>query len=133
NTLKLSLRNTFRRRGRLILTLSLLAAAGAMFMTGINVKAGWQAYLDQSSADRHYDLEIRFNSLQSEEKVLSTLANVPGVEKVESWNFTPAALDRPDGLDIVRTYPDGGHGSFTLRSVKPDTSLIEKPLLSGRW
>src|SRR6185369_1867870 len=86
NTLKLSLRNTFRRRGRLILTLSLLAAAGAMFMTGINVKAGWQAYLDQSSADRHYDLEIRFNSLQSEEKILSTLASIPGVQKVESWN-----------------------------------------------
>jgi putative ABC transport system permease protein len=133
NTLKLSLRNTFRRRGRLVLTLSLLAAAGAMFMTGINVKAGWQAYLDQSSADRHYDLEIRFNSLQSEEQVIFAIANVPGVQKVESWNFMPAALDRPDGLDIVRTYPDGGHGSFTLRSVLPETDLIEKPLLSGRW
>ncbi len=133
NTLKLSLRNTFRRRGRLVLTLSLLAAAGAMFMTGINVKAGWQAYLDQSSADRHYDLEIRFNSLESEEQVISAIANVPGVQKVESWNFMPAALDRPDGLDIVRTYPDGGHGSFTLRSVLTETDLIEKPLLSGRW
>jgi len=62
NTLILALRNTFRRRGRLILTLSLLSAAGAMFMTGINVKSGWQAYLDQAAANRHYDLEIRFNS-----------------------------------------------------------------------
>jgi putative ABC transport system permease protein len=133
NTLKLSLRNTFRRRGRLILTLSLLASAGAMFMTGINVKSGWQAYLDQSSADRHYDLEIRFNSLQSEEQMISVIAKVPGVQKVESWSSVPAALDRSDGLDIVRTYPDGGHGSFTLRSVLPETDLIEKPLLSGRW
>src|SRR6266508_458655 len=41
NTLLLALRNTFRRRGRLILTLSLLAAAGGMFMTGINVKTAW--------------------------------------------------------------------------------------------
>jgi len=133
NTLKLSLRNTFRRRGRLILTLSLLAAAGAMFMTGINVKTGWQAYLDQAAADRHYDLEIRLNTPQSEEKVLATLSNVPGVQKVETWNLTPAALYRPDNLDIVRTYPDGGHGSFTLRSVSPESKLIEKPLLSGRW
>ncbi|MBK7317957.1 hypothetical protein [Candidatus Villigracilis affinis] len=62
NTLILALRNTFRRRGRLMPTLGLLSAAGAMFMTGINVRSGWQAALDQSAADRHYDLEIRFNA-----------------------------------------------------------------------
>jgi putative ABC transport system permease protein len=133
NTFKLSLRNTFRRRGRLILTLSLLAAAGAMFMTGINVKDGWQAYLDQATADRHYDLEIRFNNPQEEEQVLSIVSTIPGVQKVESWNLIPAALYRSDALDIVRTYPDGGHGSFSLRSIPPESNLIETPLLSGRW
>jgi putative ABC transport system permease protein len=133
NTLILSLRNTFRRRGRLILTLSLLAAAGGMFMTGINVKTGWETYLANAAADRHYDLEIRLNGSQSEEKILSMVSSVPGVQKVESWNLVPAALVRPDGLDIVRTYPDGGHGSFTLRSVPPESQLIETPLLSGRW
>jgi putative ABC transport system permease protein len=133
STLILSLRNTFRRRGRLILTLTLLSAAGAMFMTGINVQAGWSAYIDQSAADRHYDLEIRFNSPVSDERVGSILADVPGVEKSESWSLAPAALTRPSGLDIVRTYPDGGHGSFTLRSIPFDTDLIEKPLLDGRW
>ena len=133
NTLILSLRNTFRRKDRLLLTLVLLASAGGMFMTGINVKSGWEAYLDQAAAARNYDLEIRLNSPQSEEKVLSTLSNIPGVQKVESWNLTPAALYRADELDIVRTYPDGGHGSFTLRSVSPETNFIETPLLSGRW
>ncbi len=133
NTLILALRNTFRRRGRLILTLSLLSAAGAMFMTGINVRAGWLAYLDQAAADRHYDLEVRFNSAVPVEEVLSILSNVPGVKKSESWSWTPAALDRPDGLDVVRTYPDGGHGSFTFRAVPLDTDLIETPLLNGRW
>ena len=133
NTLILALRNTFRRRGRLILTLSLLSAAGAMFMTGINVRSGWGAYLDQAAADRHYDLEIRFNSPVSNERVNSILANVPGVEKSESWSLTPAALNRPDALEIVRTYPDGGHGSFTLRSIPLGRSLIETPLLDGQW
>ena len=133
NTLILSLRNTFRRRGRLLLTLSLLASAGAMFMTGINVKTGWETYLDDAAADRHYDLEIRLNSPQSEGKILSVISSVPGVQQVESWNLTPSALVRPDGLDIVRTYPDGGHGSFTLRSVSPESNLIATPLLGGRW
>ena len=133
NTLILALRNTFRRRERLLLTLSLLSAAGAMFMTGINVKAGWQAYLDQAAADRHYDLEIRLNQPVSEEKISSVVAAIPGIEKIEPWNVSPAALVRTDSLDIVRTYPDGGHGSFTLRSVQPETQLIATPLLDGRW
>jgi putative ABC transport system permease protein len=133
NTLILALRNTFRRRGRLILTLSLLSAAGAMFMTGINVKEAWSAYLDQSAADRHYDLEIRFNSPVSDEQVNAILADVPGVERSESWNMMPIALNRPDGLDIVRTYPDGGHGSFSLRSIPLDSDLIATPLLEGRF
>ncbi len=133
NTLILALRNTFRRRGRLLLTLSLLAAAGAMFMTGINVNAGWQAYLEDAAAGRHYDLEIHLNSPQSEDEIFSMISRVPGVKQVESWKFIPAALYRPDGLEIVRTYPDGGHGSFTLRSVPSGSNLIETPLLSGRW
>ena len=133
NTLILALRNTFRRRGRLILTLSLLSAAGAMFMTSINVSAGWQAYMDHAAADRHYDLEVQFNSPIAEEQVDSILANVAGVEKNKSWSLAPAALNRSDGLDIVRTYPDGGHGSFSLRSVPLGSQLIETPLLKGRW
>jgi putative ABC transport system permease protein len=40
---------------------------------------------------------------------------------------------RPDGLDIVRTYPDGGHGSFMLRSAPPESTILESPILSGRW
>ncbi|MBK9926738.1 MAG: FtsX-like permease family protein [Anaerolineales bacterium] len=133
NTLILALRNTFRRRGRLILTLSLLSAAGAMFMTAINVRSGWQAYIDQSTEDRHYDLEIRFNAPVPTEQVQSLLAEVPGVEKSESWNLTPAALIRPDELEIVRTYPDGGHGSFSLRSMPLGSDLIATPLLEGRF
>lgn len=133
NTLILALRNTFRRPGRLILTLSLLSASGAMFMTGINVLTGWNVALDQSAADRRYDLEIRFNTAMPAEQMASLLAKVPGVEKSESWSLMPVALNRPDGLDIVRTYPDGGHGSFTLRSFPPDSDLIATPLLEGRF
>lgn len=133
NTLILALRNTFRRRGRLILTLSLLAAAGAMFMTSINVRSGWQAYINQAATDRHYDLEIRFNQPIPAEQINSLLANVPGVEKSESWSLVPAALKRPDTLEIVRTYPDGGHGSFSLRSIPLGSDLISTPLLDGRF
>lgn len=133
NTLLLALRNTFRRRGRLILTLGLLAAGGGMFMTGINVKAAWDDFLVEASTTRHYDIEIRLNRPQPKEKALPVIENIPGVQKVEVWNLMPVAISRPDGLDVVRTYPDGGHGSLSLRSAPPDSDFIESIVKSGRW
>lgn len=133
NTLLLALRNTFRRRGRLLLTLGLLAAAGGMFMTGINVKTAWDSFPTEATAMRHYDLELRFNAPQSEQKVFAEIARITGVQKSETWNLTSAAVSRADGLDIVRTYPDGGHGSLMLRSAPPESKFMESAILSGRW
>ena len=133
STLTMSLRNTFRRRGRLLLTLSLLAVAGGVFLSALNVKTAWEKNLTNAASDRRYDLEIKLNTPQSEQKILSAVNSLPGVQQVEFWNFAPAAAYRPDGLDIVRTYPDGGHGSFTLRSVPPETEMVKLTLLEGRW
>ena len=132
-TLMLALRNTFRRQGRLWLTLGLLAAGGAMFMTGINLKTSWDSFLSDAAKMRHYDLEIRLNSPQPEEQIFSSITGIPGVKQVEAWNIIPVAVSRPDGLDIVKTYPDGGHGSFVLRSAPPESKLIDSVILSGRW
>jgi len=133
NTLILALRNTFRRRGRLLLTVSLLAAGGGMFMTGINVKTAWDSFLADAASMRHYDLEVRLNSPQPADEILSAIASIPGVQKVETWNLMTVAVSRPDGLEIVKTYPDGGHGSFLLRSAPPESKFIESKILSGRW
>ncbi len=132
-TLILSIRNTFRRRGRLILTLGLLAAAGGMFMTSLNVKNAWQQALTDAASDRHYDLEIRLNHPTSEDKALKAISSVQGVKTVEAWSTSPAAIARADGLDIVRTYPDGGHASFSLRSVPPQTKFVQLEMFAGRW
>lgn len=133
NAFLLAFRNMFRRRSRLLLSLSLLGVAGAMFMTGLNVSSGWETYIRIAAAGRHYDLEVRFNNPESEAHITELLSNVSGVESVESWNQTPAAVARDNGLDIVRTYPDGGHGSFTLRAVPPESSFINTTMLNGRW
>jgi putative ABC transport system permease protein len=133
STLMLALRNTFRRRGRLLLTLSLLSVAGGVFLAALNVKTAWERNLAEAATDRRYDLEIRLNSFAPEEQVLAAIAEIPGIQKVEMWNHEPAAKYRPDGLDIVRTYPDGGHGSFTLRSLPPETDLVNLIVLDGRW
>ncbi len=131
--LSMAVRNTFRRRARLVLTLSLLATAGAMFITSLNLKAAWERNLAAARADRHYQFEVRLEKAVAESKLLRLLGAVPGVERVESWNILPAAVDGPGHFDIVRTYPDGGHGSFALRSAPPQSDFVTHRLIQGRW
>jgi putative ABC transport system permease protein len=132
-TLLLALRNTFRRRVRLLLTLALLAAAGGIFIGGWNVAASWSQTLDQGLAARHYDLEIRLNQPVARKDMLERIRAIPGVEQVEAWDFASTALAQPGRVDVVQTYPDGGHGSFTVFGTPDGTKLVQFPLLEGRW
>ena len=132
-SLLLALPNTFRRRGRLLLTLGLLAAGGAMFMTGLNVSAAWQRNLADSFANRRYDLEIRLSRPEPVDTLSARISSVPGVQYVEAWGYAPTALARPGVIDVVRTYPDGGHGSLSIRAAPAATTLVRFPVLAGRW
>lgn len=128
----MALRNTFRRKGRLLFTLALLIAAGSMFATSLNVKTAWEEYVRSAASVRQYDMEFRFNRLEPTNKVFSIINNIEGVRKIESWSTAPAALSRPDNLIVVRTYPDGGHGSFTIRSYPAGSKMLNTQLASGR-
>ncbi len=129
----LPLRNTLRRRGRLVLTVTLLAAGGAMFMTGLNTAAAWNRALDDGLAHRRYDLELRLAAPVSAAALTSTLRGVAGVTGVEAWESAPTTAAGPGGVDVVRTYPDGGHGSFTLMAPPAHTAMVDFPVLEGRW
>ena len=61
DTFRLALRNAFRQRSRLALTLGLLAAGGAMFMTALNVSEAWDKNLKRIYVQRLYDQEIKLN------------------------------------------------------------------------
>lgn len=126
----LAIRNAFRRRTRLLLTLVLLAAGGAMFMTAINISKGWERIVDRVYENRSYDVEIRLNAPAT---VAASLGTIAGVRTVEAWGYSRAALYRPGQVDIVRTYPDGSHGSLAIMGPPAATALVRFPLLAGRW
>lgn len=131
--LLLTLRNTFRRRGRLLLTLGLLSAGGAMFLTGVGTSKAWNALVDEVYATRSYDAELRLNQAEPIDVVLSALRGLPQVRDVEPWGLAPATLSRPGKIDVVATYPDGGHGSFSVLAPPATTRLVDFEVLSGRW
>jgi putative ABC transport system permease protein len=129
----LVLRNSVRRVSRLALTLGLLAAAGAMFMTSLNVKAAWQRNLTEAGAERHFDAEVQFASAQPEAAVLATATAISGVRRVEPWSAEAVSPARPDDLRIIRTYPDGAHGSLRLQGVPLRSIFLSPVVVAGHW
>ena len=55
---RMALRNVLRRRQRFVLSSLLMATAGALFMGGPNLREAWGHLLDQSAAQRLYQIEL---------------------------------------------------------------------------
>lgn len=125
-------RSALRRRARAAFTIGLLAAAGAMFMTSLAVSRAWERNLEEMHRTRHYDLEVRFASDPSDAMV-AIVAQTEGVRALERVGYAPAAFGRAGHVDVVRTYPDRGHGSLTVLAHDPLTTMITFPVLAGRW
>ncbi len=129
----LAIRNMFRRRGRLVLSLVLLSAGGAVFMTALNVSNGWRAMADHIKTDRFYDADFLLSEAVSIRRIEGALAAVDGIREFEVWGTTPTAFAQEGRVDVMRTYPDRGHGSFALFGVPPQTRMLKFPLTKGRW
>jgi putative ABC transport system permease protein len=129
----LAIRNSVRRKARLVLTLGLLATAGALFMTSLNIKAAWERGLSAAAAERPFDGEIQFVRPSPAAAVAAAVSAVPGVARVEPFSDEPAALTRYDGLNIVRTFPDGGHGSLRVDSLPWASAFVKPNVIAGRW
>lgn len=122
--LLISLRNTFRRRLRLILTLITLILGGAIFIAVFNVSASINHYIDRIGKYFIADVNLTLGwpiSLTEMDKVIS---QVPGVAAVEGWAAARGELILEDG---------NLGGSIILQAPPADSPLIEPILISGRW
>ncbi|HMQ53819.1 MAG TPA: ABC transporter permease [Anaerolineae bacterium] len=122
--LRLSLRNTFRRRGRLILTLLTLTLGGALFVSVLSVRTSLLASLDESLRSQGYDVQAQLGQLYREEKLVRLLEGQPGVARLECWRLENTAPVAANGLE---------GDPITLYAVPPETQLFEPTLVAGRW
>ncbi|HEY5444878.1 MAG TPA: ABC transporter permease, partial [Pyrinomonadaceae bacterium] len=74
----ISLRNSFRRRARLALTLLTLSAGGVFFMSALNVRASMVNTLDQMFVTRKFDLSVIFASPQPIDKIERAIRSTSG-------------------------------------------------------
>ncbi|HJZ47246.1 MAG TPA: FtsX-like permease family protein [Roseiflexaceae bacterium] len=123
--LLLSLRNTFRRKGRLVLTLSTLTLGGAIFIGVFSVRDGLFLTAEQKIFTfwRH-DLFAFFDRPYSAELLAQEARKVPGVVRLEPVAYTGMRRLRPDGNQS---------DDIGLIGTRNDNDLINATVLSGRW
>ena len=78
-----ALANTFRRKGRLILTELVLIVAGAMFLMLMALNTSINATLDAEFARRDYDITVEFERIQRIDRAVPIAYQVAEVEKAE--------------------------------------------------
>ena len=121
----LSLRNTVRRKGRLILTLVALVLSGAVFMAATNLRAALQGATEQIFTYRNYQIRVYLDRPYRTSALAQRLLSVPGVRGIEAHNFT---------TDAYRKYPDSRLGTrAALLALNPSTAMFHAPIIEGRW
>jgi putative ABC transport system permease protein len=123
--LLLSLRNTFRRKGRLALTLITLTLGGAIFISVFSVQDSINLTLDELFGSLlRYDVQIEFNEEYRVTEVEQEALTVPGVVSAESWGSIAARRLRPDDTESDTVF---------FQAPPADTQLVDPQIVEGRW
>jgi putative ABC transport system permease protein len=122
--LMLSLRNTFRRKGRLILTLATLTLAGTIFIAVVSVRASLLLTVDEILEYLNYDAEVQLERSYRTDRLEQEALRVPGVVAVESWGSTGTYRLRPDGSE---------GGDIYLSAPPAETAMLNPRMVAGRW
>ncbi len=113
-----AVRNSFRRRARLVLTLLTLAAGGLFFLAALNIRASIINTLDRMFAARKFDLTVSFNKPYEWEQIQRAVSNTKGITHAEGWFSSDGSL-APDTR-------------FNVTALPLDTKLLDLEILEGR-
>jgi putative ABC transport system permease protein len=122
----LSLRNAFRRPGRVMLTELTLVAAGAIFMMVVSTNYSFQQTIAQIFRGFGYDVILGFAQLQRMDKVIPLLESRPGVERAELWIW------RTGAVNVAGASGPGSQYDVRVRAIPKDTQLFTPKLIAGR-
>jgi len=135
----LSVRNAFRRRGRMVLSLFTLGTAGVFFMSALNVRGSMIHTLDRMFEAMRFDLVVAFATPEPIAAVERAARATPGVERVEGWIATEASVARPEDVaSAAPQSPAGPHAvaastsdHFTLLALPARSRMLELRLVEG--
>lgn len=122
--IRISLRNTFRRKARLGLTLFTLVLGGAVFIAVYNLWASFDKTIEDIQGYFLADINIAFDRGYRFDKVANIAQSIPGVVSAEGWLEFTGTLEM--GEDQA--------GTQILFVAPPSSSILIDPIItSGRW
>jgi putative ABC transport system permease protein len=120
----ISLRNTFRRKGRLTLTLITLTLAGTTFITIFSTRDSMMATVDDMFASFGFDVLVMFERDYRAVELDRTTSQMPNIAMTENWGRAT--------VNVV--YADDETGDdITLEAPPADTEMYQPQLVEGRW
>jgi putative ABC transport system permease protein len=96
----LSLRNTFRRKGRIALTLTTLVLSGLMFMIVMSVGNSMSNTIEVLLQDFGFDVLTVFDRPHRKARLLEVTEAIPGVAFAEVWDVRLGTVELDDGEQI---------------------------------
>ena len=120
----LSLRNTFRRKSRLVLTLFTLTVAGAIFIAVFNVRDSMDNFMSQVEQHFQGDVTLKFGRPYPISRIKQVAQAVPNVVGVEGWGAASVDMLDPDDNVIEK---------IQIMAPPSDSSLVDSDVIAGRW
>jgi len=122
----LSLRNTFRRPGRVVLTLLTLIVSGAIFIMVFSTQYSFEQTIDKIFAGFGYEVQINFSQYQRIDEVIPLIESRPNVANAEMWTFRTADTRVPG------TSGPGSEYEVFVRGVPSESPMFKPELTAGR-
>ncbi len=120
----ISLRNTFRHKGRLALTLFTLTLGGSIFIATFNVQGALTSYIKKVSKYFVADVSVTMNTYYRIDQVKQDLTAIPDVGVVEGWTYA--------GCEMLEADDKPGE-PVEMLGVDPESRLIVPIIIDGRW
>ena len=114
-----AIRNSFRRRARLALTLLTLAAGGLFFLAALNVRASIINTLDRMFAARKFDLIVTLSKPYEWDRIQPAVNTTQGITHAEGWYMTDGSL--------------APETRFSVTALPLNTQLLDFEMLEGRF
>jgi putative ABC transport system permease protein len=120
----MSLRNAFRKRARMLLTLLTLATGGAVYVGAINLRSSVIASVDTLFGAQRFDMFVRLADPHAIDSIESIANGVEGVTRAEAWSGGRAAVKRVNGTV---------GSSFPVTAPPAGSPMLTATVVEGRW
>lgn len=120
----ISIRNTFRQKGRMLLTMLTLSLGGALFIGAFNVQVSMNQYVERVGQYFRGDVNLTLARPYRIARVEEALAGLPGITHIEGWAAASGELVRDD---------DAISENIDILAPPSSSQLVEPILIQGRW